>query len=155
LIGYLQFYVLPKNLSLVWRCHHCKWRAAKFRPMLGTQGLCAGRDLYCDTPAVTRGFGFSGLTRRTALFSRLLRHTRGCEGSILTRILTGTHSFASYDTQGDVEDPFLPSYSREIKDLMKEQSVYQYASKYKETVFGIRATNNISMTHPPHIHINW
>jgi hypothetical protein len=32
---------------------------------------------------------FSDLIRRTAPFSRLLRHMRGCGGSILTRILTG------------------------------------------------------------------
>jgi hypothetical protein len=30
--------------------HHCRWRAAKFRPMLGAQGLWAGRDLYRATP---------------------------------------------------------------------------------------------------------
>jgi hypothetical protein len=89
LIDYLRFYVPLKNISLIWRRHHCRWRAAKFRPMLGAQGLWAGRDLYRATPAVTRGLGFSGLIRRTAPFSRLLRHTRGCGGSILTRILTG------------------------------------------------------------------
>jgi hypothetical protein len=32
---------------------------------------------------------FSGLIRRTAPFSRLLRHTRGCGRPILTRILSG------------------------------------------------------------------
>ena len=63
--------------------------AAKFRPMLGAQGLWAGRDLYGATPAVTRDLGFSGLIRRTAPFSRLLRHAWGCGGPILTRILTG------------------------------------------------------------------
>jgi hypothetical protein len=63
--------------------HHCRWRAAKFRPMLGAQGL------YRATPAVTRDLGFSGLIRRTAQCIRLLRHTRGCGGNILTRILTG------------------------------------------------------------------
>jgi hypothetical protein len=89
LIDYLQFYVPLKNISLIWRRHHCRWRAAKFRPMLGAQGLWAGRDLYRATPAVTRDLGFSGLIRRTAPFSRLLRQTRGCGGSILTRILTG------------------------------------------------------------------
>ena len=57
--------------------------------MLGAQGLWAGRDLYRATPTVTRDLGFSGLIRRTAPFSRLLRHTRGCGGPILTRILTG------------------------------------------------------------------
>jgi hypothetical protein len=90
LIDYLRFYVPFKNFSLIWRRHHCRWRTAKFRPMLGTQGLWSGRDLYRATPAVTQDLGFSGLIRRTAPFRRLLRHTRGCGGSILTRILTGT-----------------------------------------------------------------
>jgi hypothetical protein len=76
---YLLLYVPLKNFLLMWRCHHCQWRAAKFRPRLGAQGLWAGRDRYHATPAVTRGLGFSGLIQRTALFSRLLRHTRGCE----------------------------------------------------------------------------
>jgi hypothetical protein len=56
--------------------------------MLGAQGLWAGRDLYCATPDVIRGLSLSGLIRRTAPFSCLLRHTRGCGGHILTRILT-------------------------------------------------------------------
>jgi hypothetical protein len=81
LIDYLRFYVPLKNLSLIWRRHHSRWRAAKFRPMLGAQGLWAARDLYRATPAVTRNLGFSGLIRRTAPFSRLLWHTRGCGGS--------------------------------------------------------------------------
>jgi hypothetical protein len=89
LIDYLRFYVPLKNFSLIWRRHHYRWRAAKFRPMLGAQGLWAGRDLYRATPTMTRDLGFFGLVRRTAPFSRLLRHTRGCGGSILTRILTG------------------------------------------------------------------
>jgi hypothetical protein len=83
------FYVLLRNFSLIWRRHHCRWRAAKFRPTLGAQGLWAGRDLYRATPAVTRDLGFSGLIRRTAPFSRLLRHAWGCGGPILARILTG------------------------------------------------------------------
>jgi hypothetical protein len=86
LIDYLRFYVPLKNCSLIWRRHHYRWRAAKFRPMLGAQSFWAGRDLYRATPAVTRDLDFSGFIRRTAPFSRLLRHTRGCGGSILTRI---------------------------------------------------------------------
>jgi hypothetical protein len=43
-------------------------RAAKFRPMLGAQGLWGGMDLY-------------RLIRRTAPFNRLLRHIRRCGGS--------------------------------------------------------------------------
>jgi hypothetical protein len=91
-IDYLRFYVPLKNISLIWRRHHCRWRAAKFRPMLGAQGLWAGRDLYSATPTVTRDL----LIRRTAPFSRLLRHTRGCGGSILTRILTGSLEYGVY-----------------------------------------------------------
>jgi hypothetical protein len=45
-------------------------------------------SLSCHTCCDT-GPRISGLIRRTAPFSRLLRHTRGCGGSILTRILTG------------------------------------------------------------------
>jgi hypothetical protein len=86
---YLLFYVPLKNISLIWRRHHYRWRAAKFRPMLRAQGLWAGRDLYHATPAVTRGLDFSGFIWRTAPISRLLRHTRGCGGSILTWIFTG------------------------------------------------------------------
>jgi hypothetical protein len=92
LIDYFVFYIPLKNISLIhviWRRHHCRWRAAKFWRMLGAQGLWAGRDHYCATPTVTRDLGFSGLIRRTPPFSCLLRHTRGCGGSILTRILTG------------------------------------------------------------------
>jgi hypothetical protein len=56
--------------------------------MLGAQGLRAGWDLYHATPTETQDLGFFGLIRRTAPFSRLLRHMRGCGGSILTQILT-------------------------------------------------------------------
>jgi hypothetical protein len=57
--------------SFIWRRLHHRWRAVKFRPLLGAQDLWAGRNLYRATPAVTRSSGFSGLIRRTALFSRL------------------------------------------------------------------------------------
>jgi hypothetical protein len=39
LIDYLRFYVPLKNISLIWRRHHYRRRAAKFRPLLGAQGL--------------------------------------------------------------------------------------------------------------------
>jgi hypothetical protein len=73
----LLFYVPLKNFSLLWKRHRYRWRAAKF-------GLWAGRDLYCATFAVTRDLSFSSLIRRTAPFSCLLQHTRGCGGPILT-----------------------------------------------------------------------
>jgi hypothetical protein len=98
LIDYLLFYVPLNNFSLICRRHNYCW-SAKFRPMLGAQGFWGGgifimphllwhtegslschtfcdtgRYLYHATPAVTRA-GFSGLIRRTAPFSRLLRHS--------------------------------------------------------------------------------
>jgi hypothetical protein len=59
----------------------------------GAQVLWAERDLYRATLAVTRGLVFSGLIRRTFLFSRLLQHTRGIyskldhHGSPFSRLL--------------------------------------------------------------------
>jgi hypothetical protein len=79
--------------------------------MLRTQAFCAGRDLFRATPAVTLGLGFYDLIRRTAPFSRLLRHTMRCGGSFPTLIITYPHSVASYDIQGDVEDLFVPRSS--------------------------------------------
>jgi hypothetical protein len=81
-------------------------RAAKFRSMLGAQGLWAGRGLYRATSAATQGLCFSGLLRRTAPFSCLLRRATGCGKSILTWIPTGPHYITSYKTQGDVKDLF-------------------------------------------------
>jgi hypothetical protein len=93
LIDWLIIYCFTlKNISFTWMRHYYRWRAAKFRPMLGAQGLWAGRHLYSVTPALTRGLSFPDLIRRTAPFSRLLRHTRGCGGSILTWILTTSPS---------------------------------------------------------------
>jgi hypothetical protein len=94
----------------MWGRHQYRWRAAKFRPMLGAQGLWAGRDLY----RVTRHGASAFLVSWTAPFCGLLRHATGCGGSILARILTGPHSVASYDTQGDVEDLFLLGSSRDL-----------------------------------------
>jgi hypothetical protein len=69
MIDWLFTVLLPAQEYLTnTRRNHCRWRAAKFRPMLGAQVHWAGRDLYRDTPAVTRGLGFSSLIRRIAPF---------------------------------------------------------------------------------------
>jgi hypothetical protein len=86
---HLLFYVLFKNFSLMWRRHHYRVRAAKFRPRSALRAFEQGGIFV--VPHLL-GLGFSGLVRRTAQFSRLLRHTRGCWGSILTRVLTYPHS---------------------------------------------------------------
>jgi hypothetical protein len=78
---------------ILWRHHHCRWRAAKFRSMLGTQGLWTRKYFYRATPAVTRDLGFSDFIRRTDPTDppsvAFLRHAWGCEGPILTQVLTG------------------------------------------------------------------
>jgi hypothetical protein len=78
---YVVFYIPLKNISLIWIRHHYRWGAAKFRPMLGTQGgiFIGPHLLLC----------ISGLIWRTVPFNRLLRLARGCWGPILTWILTG------------------------------------------------------------------
>jgi hypothetical protein len=120
----IDWLIVPlKNFSLTWKRHHYRWRATKFRPMLGVQGLWAGRDLYRTAPAVTPDLGFSGLIRKTAPFSCLLWHIKSCGGSILTRILTGTHSVALYDTQRDVEDLFLP-WPSQVACLKRSNNLY-------------------------------
>ena len=43
----------------VWGRHHCRWRDAQCRPLLGTGG-------FWMEAAVTRGLGFCGLIRGTA-----------------------------------------------------------------------------------------
>jgi hypothetical protein len=63
---YFLFYVPLKNFSLIWRRHHCLWKAANFGPMFDAQGLWTGSDLYRATHAVTWGLGFPGLIRITS-----------------------------------------------------------------------------------------
>jgi hypothetical protein len=83
LIDYLRFYVPLKNFPLIWRRHHCRWSAAKFRPMLGAQGLWAGRDLYRAISAVTRDHGFTvSLTCKNCSFAY---NNRLCATSTVTR----------------------------------------------------------------------
>ena len=105
-----------KKMYSLYKSHVCTSRSRIFHLYgdvtitgegLQNLGLCsalrafwAGRDLYRASPAVTRDLGLSGLIRRTTPFSRLLRYTRGCRGSILTRILTGLlHVTQNFDKQ--------------------------------------------------------
>jgi hypothetical protein len=88
--------------------------AAKFRPMFGAQGLWAGKDLYRTTPAVTRDLGFSGLIRRTAPFSRLLRHT----------------IYSNPDPHGDTKGWFVPSFI-EIGLLVLEEEIFLKINIFK------------------------
>jgi hypothetical protein len=74
----LLFYVpSDQEFFRMWRRHHYRLRAKRFRSMLDVQGLWAGRDLYRATSAGTLVFW---------------SHP--------------PHSVTSYDKQGDAEDLF-------------------------------------------------
>jgi hypothetical protein len=85
LIDYLRFYVPLKNFSLIWRRHHCRWRAANF-------GLCSALrafeqvGIFIMSHLLWHGTSvFSSLIRRTTPFSR--QHTRGVEGDVNEGVL--------------------------------------------------------------------
>jgi hypothetical protein len=75
------------------------------------------RNIYWVLQAIY--LGFSGLIWRTAPFSRLLWHTWGCGGSILTRVLSGylmiwnkaQYSGESLMLMGSAGHPFPRIYS--------------------------------------------
>jgi hypothetical protein len=64
-------YVPLKNISCIWRHHHCRWRPTNCRPMLSIQGQWARRDLYRVTPAVTRDLIFLVSSKRPLIQSSL------------------------------------------------------------------------------------
>jgi hypothetical protein len=86
-------------------------KGCKIQVYAGCAGPLSREGPLSCQPCCNTGPRFFRLIRRTAPLSRLLRHTRGCSEPILTRILTGLHLVASYDTQGGVEDLFLPGSS--------------------------------------------
>ena len=82
LIDYLRFYVPLKNISLIWRRHHCRWRAANL-------GLCSA----------LRAFEQGGIF----IVPHLLWHG----ASVFPVSSEGPpHLVAFYDTQGVAEDLF-------------------------------------------------
>jgi hypothetical protein len=50
-------------------CHHYRWQGCKFRPMLSTQGLWAGRGTYRATPTATRASVYTVSSERPARMS--------------------------------------------------------------------------------------
>jgi hypothetical protein len=91
MIDYLRFYVALKIFLLIWRHHHCRWRAKNL-------GLCSAirafeqGEIFIVPHLLWHGTSvFPVSSVYTSPFSRLLRHTMGCGGSILTWILTGWH----------------------------------------------------------------
>ena len=73
---YMERSALPVKVCKIWVY---AWRSGP----LSREGTLSCHTC-CDT-----GPRFSILIQRTGPFSRLLRHTRGCWGLIITRILTG------------------------------------------------------------------
>jgi hypothetical protein len=89
-------------------CHTCCGTGPHFSPF-------NPKDRPIHSPHTTRKGvwrTYSNPDPHGSTSSILVLQTRGCGGPILTRILTGLHTVTSYDTQGDVEDLFLPGSSR-------------------------------------------
>jgi hypothetical protein len=89
LINYLLFYVPLKNFSLIWRRHHCQWRAANL-------GLCSvlrafeQGGIFIVPHLLWHGTSFFPVSSEGPPHLVASYDTRrGCEGSILTRILMG------------------------------------------------------------------
>jgi hypothetical protein len=85
---FLRFYVSLKNFSLIWRRHRWRWRAAKARPVLSTQNLWAGRDLFVPH-LLLYGASIYRSYPNDHPFQLPLTICMGCRGPILTLILTG------------------------------------------------------------------
>ena len=59
----MQFFSYLATVAITGDCRHYRWQGCKFRPMLGTQGLWAGR--YRSTPTVRQDPGFYVLIQKT------------------------------------------------------------------------------------------
>lgn len=84
-----------ENVSLLRRRHHCRWRDAKLRPMLGTCGLKEGKDLYRAMPVVVLSLGISissqGFPYTVAFYDKKgVLGTYSCSDPILARIHSGS-----------------------------------------------------------------
>jgi hypothetical protein len=76
------FYVPLKKFSLIWRRHHCRWWAAKFRPMLGAGPFFIVPHLWHGTSV------FPVSSEGPPHFVASYDTHGGYGGPILTRILT-------------------------------------------------------------------
>lgn len=79
MVGCILFNVPLENLPFIYRHHRRGWRATQFRPMFGTCGPWAGRDIYHASLSLTRDVCCCSIIRRITLSTRLLRHTRSTE----------------------------------------------------------------------------
>jgi hypothetical protein len=99
LIDYFLFYVPLKNISLIWKVTIAGEGLQNLRLCSELRAFEQGW-VFIVSHLLWHGTSvFSCLIRRNAPLNRFLRHKRGCEGSILARILTGPLSVALYDPQ--------------------------------------------------------
>jgi hypothetical protein len=112
-----------------------------------------------------RDLRFSGLIRRIsiALFSRLLQHTRGCGGSILTRILTGPNTLGPLvwspgsdpgDASGSVSYLFQEFLSRRpTKRWFRSPGKFRADSKWLKHFLKHRPGQNRAMKQMTPVHV--
>jgi hypothetical protein len=87
-IDCLLFYVPLKNFSLMWRRHHCQWRAIKISLCFEQGGIFIVSHLLWHRTSVFPVSSEGPL--QSLAISRLLRHAWGCKGPNLTPIFTGS-----------------------------------------------------------------
>jgi hypothetical protein len=90
------------------------WAYARRSGPLSREGSLSCHT-YCDS---IRDLGFSGPIRRTAPFSRLLRYTRGCGGSIPTWISTGKSTKMTNGQIFATKHLFFRTTERYMKDII-------------------------------------
>jgi hypothetical protein len=122
-VDYLRFYVPLKNFSLIWRRHHCRWRAANLRLCSALRALKQGGIFIvphllwqgASVFPVSSDWLIDWLIRVLRRFSNIAATSRRSEGP--------PHLVTSYDTRGDVEDLFWPGSSRGV---LKEKKSAAY-----------------------------
>jgi hypothetical protein len=81
-------------------------------------GILIVPQIYCDTGPL-----FPGLIQRTAPFSRLIRLTRGCGGSIVTQIHTGLH----------ISEKFIYTSINQSINISRKDRIMKSASSQSNT----------------------
>jgi hypothetical protein len=125
LIDYLLFYVPLKNISLTWRRHYYRWRAAKFRPYAWRSGLLSWEgSLLCRTCCDTGPRFFLSHLKDCPIQLPLTTH-KGCGLSILTWILMGLDININirYDTTRNPRNILTFIYIRYHKEFFEYSAI--------------------------------
>jgi hypothetical protein len=113
-----------KNVSFTWRLHHCKWRSAKFRPMIGLGAFEQGGTFIVPHLLWHGASVFPVSSEGPPHLVSFYDTPRDAEDlhCIITRILTGC-------TSGAYQNWYRFSF------ILKTESALQMAAFYRGLVF--------------------